>query len=264
MHLIPLLLILHLLPCNLLAANLAQEQRLSEALLGQELQGDAQWLTTEDVRFLAILEKSHANERLGGAILLHDVGDHADGAGVIGPLRRYLALRGWHTLSLQLPRPSHPLTQAGRAEATELALARLQAAVEFFNTHNTAPLVLVGHGLGAEMALAYLAADPENDALALVAIGLAANEGSDADPVIQTITRLQRPMLDIFGDRDHPEVLASAQARLGAAKRNQREDYRQDRVMGADHHFNGLQTSLQQRVASWLRRVAKNKKNNPR
>jgi hypothetical protein len=257
MHLIPLLLTLLLLCSDLFAANLAQEQRLSEALIGPELQGEAQWLTAEDVRFLAISQKSHANERLGGAILLHDADDHADGPAVIGPLRRHLALRGWHTLSLQLPRPTQPLTQAGRAEATALALARLQAAAAFFNTQNTTPLVLVGHGLGAEMALAYLAASPENDGLALVAIGLAANEGDDADPVIQNISRLQRPMLDIFGDRDRPEVLASAQARRGAAKRNRREDYRQDRVMGADHHFSGLQASLQHRIASWLRRVVK-------
>jgi hypothetical protein len=62
MPLFPLLLTLLLLPSDLLAANLTQEQRISGALVGPELRGEAQWLTAGDVRFLAILQKSHASE----------------------------------------------------------------------------------------------------------------------------------------------------------------------------------------------------------
>lgn len=256
MHQILLVLFLILLPGGLYAVNLAQEQRISEQLITPDMVGEAHWLTVGNVKFLAILEKSHADSRLGGAILLHDAGDNADGPNVIGPLRRYLTTRGWDTLSLQLPRPVEPWMETDRVEATALAVERLRTAVEFFNTQGTGPLVLVGHGLGAEMALAYLAASPVDAIGALVAIGLAAGEGRDTDPVIQAIAGLQRPMLDLYGDRDRPKVLATAQMRHAAAKRNQRKDYRQDRTMGADHDFSGLQESLQRRVASWLRRVA--------
>jgi hypothetical protein len=255
MRLFHLLLSLLLLPGALSAANLAQERRISEQLVGPELRGQAHWLKTNGVEFLAILETSEANERLGGAILLHDAGDHADAPSLIGPLRRQLAVRGWDTLSVQLPRPIEPLTSAGHSQVVERGTRRLRAAVDLFKVRGTTPLVLVGHGLGAETALAYLAGDPADDIRTLVAIGLAAGEGEE-DPVIQNIAKLPRPMLDLYGDRDRPEVLASAQARRGTARRNRREGYRQDRAMGADHHFRGLHESLLQRIASWLRRVA--------
>lgn len=250
-----LMLMLLLIPGGLAAANLAQEQRISEQLSGPRLMGEVRWLTTRNVRFLALFEQSNADRRLGGAILLHDVGSNADAPAVIGPLRRHLALRGWDTLSLQMPRPADPFSTADRDEAIALSKARLGAAVALFKAQKTTPLVLVGHGLGAEMALAYLAGNPTNDALALVTIGLAAGEGGETDPVLQVLARFPLPLLDLYGDRDRPEVLASAQARHGTAKRNGRERYRQDKVMGADHEFSGLQESLQRRVSSWLRRI---------
>ncbi|MEJ2456165.1 MAG: DUF3530 family protein [Candidatus Thiodiazotropha sp.] len=255
MRMIPLLFCL-LLPGGLLAANLAEEQRLSEQLVGADLYGEAQWLTAGDVRFLTILTKTNADVRLGAAILLHDAGDNADGPDVIGPLRRYLALRGWDTLSLQLPRPTHPTSAAERKAAVDLAPTRLKSAVDFLKTQQASPLALVGHGLGAEMALAYMAGNPDGAVRALVAIGLSAGTGDDDDPTIRALSELKYPLLDLFGDRDDDQVLASAEARRGAAKRNGREGYRQDHVIGADHRFSGLQASLQQRVASWLKRVA--------
>jgi alpha/beta superfamily hydrolase len=56
--------------------------------------------------------------------------------------------------------------------------------------------------------------------------------------------------------------LASAQARRSAVKRRQQQAYRQDRIAGADHHFKGLQQSLQRRVGAWLRRVAQEARDN--
>lgn len=238
------------------AANLAQEQRIAELLSRGSLTGEARWLAVDELRFLSILIKSSADRQLGGAILLHDAGDHADEPQVIGPLRRHLAKRGWDTLSLQLPRPLDPLSASDREAAIPPAVARLRAAVADFAARGITDLVLVGHGLGAEMALAYLDADPAESVRGLVAIGLAAGSADAEDPVLQRIARLQRPLLDLHGDRDSPAVLDTAQARRSAARRNKREGYRQDLVMGADHHFSGLQSSLRQRVASWLRRVA--------
>lgn len=239
------------------ATNLTQEQRISAQLVGPDLQGEARWLDAGDGRFLAIYLKSHGAERLGGAILLHDAGDHADWPEVISPLRRHLAERGWDSLSIQLPRPINPLNPMDRQAAIDQSGSRLQAAFDFFAAEGSEELVLLGHGLGAEMAMAYVGTNPAEQVLGLVAIGLAAGEGGDDDPLLQTITRLQRPMLDLLGERDQPQVLASAQLRLGTAKRAQQQRYRQDRIAGADHHFKGLQQSLQQRVGSWLRRLAK-------
>ena len=256
MRLIPILIVL-LLPGDLFAVNLTAEQRLSEHLDGPQLKGEAHWLTAGEVRFLSILKQSPAESPLGGVILLHDSEDNADGPDVIAPLRLRLAQEGWDTLSLQLPRPSAPASASEQAEAVAQAVARLSAAVAFLKTREVVPVSLVGHGLGARMALAYLAGSPDDAVQALVAIGLSPElaKWDEADPVLRTLSELQIPTLDLYGDRDRPEVTDSAPARRGAAKRNDREAYRQDRVMGADHRFSGLQENLQRRVASWLLRV---------
>lgn len=252
-----LILIILVLSAGLASAtNLAQEQRISAQLASPDLQGEARWLNAGDQRFLAIYLKSEGEKRLGGAILLHEAGNNADWPEVIGPLRRHLAQRGWDSLSLQLPRPFDPLSKTDRQVAIEQAAGRIRAAFDLFAAEGTEDLVLLGHGLGAEMALAYVANNTAEQVRGLVAIGLAAGNGGDEDPVLQTITRLQRPMLDLYGDREDPSLQTSAQARRSTAKRSQKEVYRQDRVAGADHHFTGLQQTLLQRVASWLRRVA--------
>jgi pimeloyl-ACP methyl ester carboxylesterase len=256
MHLLQILLAATLMTSTATAANLSQEQRISHRLNGPDLIGEALWLTAGQVRFFAIFQKSNAERVLGNAILLHEAGNHADWPEVTAPLRHHLADRGWDTLSLQLPRPIDPTSEPDRKEAIKLAGERLQAAIAHLNTAEGTALVLVGHGLGAEMALAYIATNPNERLHALVAIGLAAGEENNEEPVLQAISQLQRPMLDLYGDRDLPPVINTAQARRNAAKRNQQETYRQDRVMGADHHFRGLQQSLLQRIASWLRRVA--------
>ena len=124
--------------------------------------------------------------------------------------------------------------------AIEQATGRIQAAFDLFAAEGTEDLVLLGHGLGAEMALAYVANNTAEQVRGLVAIGLAAGDGGEEDPVLQTITRLQRPMLDLYGEREEPSLLASAQVRRSTAKRSQIAVYRQDRVAGADHHFLSL------------------------
>jgi len=263
MRLFYLPLVLLLLSPALGAVNLTEEQRLSEQLDTPALDGEAQWIEANNQRFLAVFKKTNAPRHLGGAILLHDLGDHADARLVIGPLRLELARRGWDTLSLQLPRPLEPLSPEGHAEAVALGVQRVQAAMDWFKNRQTRPLVLVGHGLGAETALAWLSGKPSPEAGALVAIGLAAGDGSENDPVIQAIARVQRPVLDLYGERDRPEVAATAQARRASAAGARQSGYRQDRVMGADHGFSGLQESLRQRVASWLRRIALSEARHP-
>lgn len=235
------------------AGNLVLERRISEQLDTPALVGQALWLEAGPVRFLAILEASRAPQRHGGVILLHDAGEHADWQQVITPLRHHLAAQGWDTLSVQLPLADNPLQPALPAGLPEEALPRIQAAVDQLKSRGIDNLVLIGHGLGARMALHYLAGNPSASVHALVAIGLEAAERDD--PVMAAIGKPGVPMLDLYGSLDLPAVVGSATARRSAALHGERKDYRQDRVTGADHQFTGLQETLQQHVEAWMRRV---------
>ncbi len=113
--------------------------------------------------FPALFRAEERGEPLGGVILLHDAGGHADWPGVIGPLRRGLPALGWSSLSLQLPIP--PIAVAGDIEANARATARLleasrpriAAAVELLKSRGVENIALIGHGSGALAAADYLA-----------------------------------------------------------------------------------------------------------
>lgn len=243
-----------------LAGNLALERRVSEQLDNPALTSKAEWLDAGPVRFLAILEAAQGERRNGGVILLHDNGENADWQQVIAPLRHHLAAKGWDSLSLQMPLAEGPLEPASMQVLLEESQPRIQAAIDSLSGRGIGNLVLIGHGLGARMALKYLAGKASPSVHALVAIGLSAQVGENDDPVITAIGKLEVPMLDLYGSLDLPAVLDSASARRGAAHRAQREGYRQDRIEGAAHDFGGLQARLQRHVEAWLRRVARDAK----
>lgn len=237
------------------AANLSRELRIAEELAAGVTEGNPVWLEADTVRFLALHIQTPAAERLGGVILLHDSNGHADWHEVIQPLRRQLSERGWDSLSIQTPISDDPSDPAAGSSLITLSTPRIQAGIDFLNSRQIDETVLIGHGLGAEMALNF-ATQPGNRIRALVAIGVTLSAENGENPVFQAITGAEMPILDIFGSRDHPAVVDSATLRRGIAIRNGRDQFRQDKVAGADHYFSGMQDELGHRVTAWLKRVA--------
>ncbi|MES9970370.1 MAG: alpha/beta fold hydrolase [Candidatus Thiodiazotropha sp.] len=237
------------------AANLSRELRIAEALAAGVTEGTPVWLEADSVRFLALHNQTPAPERLGGVILLHDSGNHADWHEVIQPLRRHLSARGWDTLSIQSPLSADPSDPAGNSSLIALSTPRIRAGVDFLNSQQINDTVLIGHGLGAEMALNFVTRAGDG-VRALVAIGVTLDAEDEEDPFTQAMTGTEIPILDIFGSLDHPAVIASATLRRGSAIRNGRDRFRQDRVAGADHYFSGMQDELSHRIAAWLKRTA--------
>ncbi len=251
-----LILLVVTLATPLQAANLSLERRISAGLDNPGLSGKAVWLEIGDSRFLAIHRPSETKLSLGAALILHDQGTHADWAEVIQPLGKHLAKQGWDTLALQLPAADARLDGAARLSLIEMASARIQSAIGYFDPRQQANLVLVGHGLGAAMALHHLARQPNRRIKAVAAIGLGIDPANESDPVSQAIAQIETPILDLYGSRDLPGVTASAAKRRQIAASNGREGYRQEMFNGADHFFTGMQSGLQQRIHAWLKRTS--------
>ncbi|MBT2969120.1 MAG: hypothetical protein B6D72_19765 [gamma proteobacterium symbiont of Ctena orbiculata] len=259
-HLCCLLLLLIIASLESLhAANLSREQRISEGLTGGALIGDPVWLEAGSVRFLAIHMESFAAVRRGGAILLHDSGAHADWHEVINPLRHHLAERGWETLSLQLPLGDDPSDLSGSASLLSLSRPRIKAGIDFLNGRQIEETVLIGHGLGAAMAMDFIAGQGEGIG-ALVAIGITPGGEGEEEPLARVLGVSDVPILDLYGSLDLPAVVDSARERRTLAVRNGRDRYRQERVSGADHFFSGMQEELNNRIAAWLRQAAGERK----
>ena len=245
-----------------MASNLQLEQRIAEQITKHISPGKAHWLGAQDTQFLALHMPASTKPTLGGIILLHDAGANPDAAHVIHDLRVDLAGLGWETLSIQLPLASREDTDNAYHALIPEAAPRIQAAINFFTARQNRNLILIGHGLGARMALAFLDATPAKELRALVAIGLAADPSGDSDPVLEAMSKIKIPMLDLYGSRDHKAVTGSAKLRRTAGQGSGQTGYRQDRVTGADHLFQGLESTLQVRVGAWLRKVATGKEIN--
>jgi len=260
---LPLLLLALLMGGSGQASNLMREQRIAAEITRGPVGGELLWLQAGQTRFLAIHSPATTRKTLGGVILLHDMGGHPDRAEVIRPLRLYLPTRGWDCLSIQLPVAARGADAQAYRPLIPQAAARIQAAIDYFKGRNDRNLILLGHGLGARMALESLARRQPKEVRALVAIGLPTPPRQADNPVTRAMARLQIPMLDLFGEFDLEPVTRGAGVRRRAARRADL-DYRQVRVAGADHSFSALQRALQLRVAAWLKRVAGREITGPR
>jgi pimeloyl-ACP methyl ester carboxylesterase len=236
------------------AANLSREQRISEGLERMVSDGNPVWLEAESVRFLGIHRQTSAAKRLGGAILLHDGSTHADWHEVINPLRRDLTERGWDTLSIQTPISDDLSDPVAVRDLLASSLPRIQAAADFLTDRQVDALALIGHGIGAKMAMNFIS-QPGNMIRAAVVIGVPMSTDDDQDPVFLAIKDGNIPILDLYGSRDHAAVVDSAPFRRAIAVRNGRNRYRLEEVAGGNHFFSGLQEELSHRVAAWLRQA---------
>jgi pimeloyl-ACP methyl ester carboxylesterase len=244
------------------ASDTAKEQRWAEQLRDQLIVGEPLQIATRQPitgqrDFFALFSPAASPTKVkrGGVILLHGLGAHPDWPEVIAPLRAGLPDAGWATLSIQLP------VRPNEAEFTDYlplfpeANARISAAVRYLQKQGLLNITLVGHSLGAAMGANFLAQKAEgSDAItAFVGIGMNRAPGTVAHTP-DALAKIELPVLDIYGAQDLRGVLDSARARAASQVNN--AGYRQTRIAGADHFFEGLDTTLVKRIAGWLGRVA--------
>jgi hypothetical protein len=84
---------------NLLAAHIAEQSPNDEII----------WLNDGTEEYLGVLRNETTGDPQGGILVLHSEQRHANWAGKIGDIRKYLTEFGWMTLSIALPDPKKPV-----------------------------------------------------------------------------------------------------------------------------------------------------------
>ena len=248
-------LLLLLVPLATPAADLAREARIAAQIKNDIVGGEAVWIEVDDRAYLAVYRRSAAARVRGAAMLLHDRGAHPEWPEVIRPLATGLPEHGWDTLAIQLPVAAADAPERDWVDLIPEAAPRIAAAVDWLHRHGRDNPVLIGHGLGARMAIAYLAANAAPTRIrALVAISLAVPPDRDAS-VLEELRKLQLPVLDVYGERDLPAVRDTTHERLLAARDAQNAVYTQVPIPAADPFFTGLDTALVGRIRAWLSRL---------
>lgn len=239
-----LLLALASIPCHA-QADYAREQRWAAEITPAILVGDPVELALPAGRkFLGIYAPN--SKAQAGVVVVHGLGVHPDW-GLINPLRSQLAEQGYATLSVQMP------VLAAEARGDQYpplfpeAAARIAVAVKFLQDKGHKKIAIVSHSFGSRMTNVLLN-QPDAPAIAAwVSIGIT---GEYTHPAT-----LKAPVLDLYGEKDFPEVLELA-AKRAAVIRNIRGSA-QIRVAGADHFFNGMDNELVRNVKMFLDRATR-------
>jgi len=240
-----------------------QEKQFSKQLAKEVTVGEVVNLPSKEQEFLAIYTKTNTKNSRGGIILLHDLGTHADWPDIIALLRSELPVKGWNTLSLQLPiLPDSTLPKEMDQIFMEID-TRINSGINFYAEKGIYNLVLIGHSFGAVAGIKYLAnkIDRRKEIIAFVGISMyndsySVNFQQEQSPTNSASLSLNIPVLDIYGSMDYEKVVASAKHRALEAKNSQAANFSQVVLSGADHHFTGLSHNLINRVGTWLNHQA--------
>jgi len=235
------------------ATNVEREQRWVDQTLDFLFDGEPVFLDADGHRFLGIFTESET-ESNKGMIVLHGTGFHPDWEQVVQPVRVDMTTHGWNTLSIQLPILEKSAAYEDYVPLYPEVPARMQAAIAFLENQNIDRITVVAHSQGATMASYYLA-NHEHNIEALVAIGMSAQHTQASVNSAESLKRIDIPVLDIYGSRDFPTVLRTANTRQQSASHN--SDYKQIVIDSAYHFFDNTEheNQLLAAIAQWLNEV---------
>lgn len=133
-----------------------------------------------------------------GVILLHKRGYHPQHY-VVNPLRIALnKSRDWHTLSLQMPNSDH-LPKDYDIHFPD-AYERIQGAITYLrDKKRVSRVIIIGHGMGARMAAAFIAKHYNKEVIAFIGIGMR-NVGDYPLNPVDHLKDFQIPVLDIYNE----------------------------------------------------------------
>lgn len=235
------------------ASDLDKEKRWADQVVDAIITGEAEWLQAGDHEFLSIYTEPSTDKAVGGAIIMHGVGVHPNWTDVILPLRTQLPDYGWHTLSLQMPILANDADVKDYVPLFSEIAPRIEAGIAFLKSKGVTNIVLIGHSMGATMASYFMANNDRPEVKALVMVGATGLTFKDPDrDVIQSLKKISKPVMDLSGSEDMPDVLATQALKAETAKAVGNEQYYEVRIEGANHFLVGKEDELVEAVEEWI------------
>lgn len=244
-------------PASATKSDVGKESRWAEQVIEGLLDGDAAWLDDGNGhQFLGIF--SEAGNAAGRAVVLvHGIGAHPNWADVIYPLRDALVQHEITSLSVQMPILANDADPLDYVPLFDEVASRLNAAIDYLKDAGYNNIAIASHSMGSSMVAHYLSQESQQHISGWVAIGMGPGLGNTAINNLAALESISLPILDLYGSADLEHVLASAKQRAAAAQKQAGHSYRQVRVEGANHFFQGREAALGQAVLEWLDRHAK-------
>lgn len=232
------------------ASDKAKEKRWAEQVEDALMDGESLYLNDGKEDFLALEIPAEEGSELG-IVVMHGIGIHPDWTTIVNPLRVGLAEAGWHTLSIQMPVLENGASGKDYDPLMQEVGPRIEAAISHLQKMGAKKVVLVAHSLGSRMTSHYLAARADSkeksDEFPVIAyVGVGMNAGN-----VELLKKISLPMLDLYGSEDLDGVVGSAEDRAKSSSHN--KAYKQQKVEGADHFFEGKDDELVEVVSSYIK-----------
>ena len=213
------------------------------------------WLGSGETTFLTLYREPADHESKRAAIILHSMGMHADWPDLISPLRHQLPDLGWTTLSVQLPLLDPQVGLAEYGSTFKLAKERIRSSIFYLQERGYDDIVIIAYSFGVTTAVNYLV-DYNNVVKALIGISIQPHQFlKPFYGLIEELSKISVPILDIYGDQDYSEVLKSTDDRRLAAIKGGNQNYKQVIFRGANHQFTGMELDLAHEIIEWLNQV---------
>ena len=233
-------------------SDVGKEKRWAEQVIDGLLDGDELWLRDPGGHeFLGILTEGDSGSGRA-VILMHGIGVHPNWPDVIYPLREALLENEITSLSIQMPILANEAEDADYRDLYAEVPGRLQAAVDHLKNSGYGKIDIVGHSIGARMAVYYLSRESTDGVNSAVFIGLGNSSDGSWPESVDALARLRVPVLDLYGGKDLDIVLNTVQDRAASAQKSKTGVYRQIRVEEANHFFQGHEDELKSIVLDWL------------
>jgi hypothetical protein len=237
------------------ASDSAREQRWANQITDFQVTGKTHWFEAGGQKFIGLYTPAVNQKPVGAVILLHSRGVHPDWPQVIQPLRKQLPSQGWATLSLQMPVMQDDASDEDYLPVFKDVPARIQAGLNFLKKQGINNIVLIGHGLGSNMATVYLANNHDPIIKAFVGIDMMGSPKPEKYQVLDNMAAMARmtvPVLDIYGSQTYPTVLESTYRRAIVVYLTGHGHSRQIEIDKANHFFQGHEDELLQSISDWL------------
>jgi len=238
-------------------ADLAREKRMAAEVEDAVLDGEVIFLkdgANAGHEFMAI-DQAPEDKTKGAVIILHGRGFHPNWQDTVYPLRTQLPTKGWRTLSLQMPVMQKSAKYFDYVPLFPQAAPRIEAGIKYLQEQGVKNIVLLAHSCGGHMAMDWIRSKKGKvDKLisAYIGAGMGATDFGQKMKQPFPYESLKIPVLDVYGSKEYPAVLAKAPERLMMIMKAANPKSKQVVVSGANHYFTDKGDELVKPVADWL------------
>lgn len=238
-------------------ADLAREKRMAAEVEDAVLDGEVIFLkdTANDGHEFMAIDQEPEDKTKGAVIILHGRGFHPNWQDTVFPLRTQLPVTGWRTLSLQMPVLQKSAKYFDYVPLFPQAGPRIEAGIKYLQAQGIKNIVLLAHSCGGHIAMQWIRSKGgkvDGSITAYIGAGMGATDFGQKMKQPFPYESLTIPVLDVYGSKEYPAVLAKAPKRLMMIVKAGNPKSKQVIVPGANHYFTNKGDELVRPVADWL------------